>query len=150
MFKLDARRSPARLTWWSPIHLRTPLAPSDAPLRELLRSRVAVTEGPEWPQGGHTLVSDEVTEDLVNYFTFAFGPNSPKPASPEDHPQYSSLVRPVSPNALNIVYVEYDFPAELGMGPWSAVEDKDGKLWIPYYGKGNSVVKLDPKTAVAA
>ena len=63
MFKLDARRSPARLTWWSPIHLRTPLAPSDAPLRELLRSRVAVTEGPEWPQGGHTLVSDEVTED---------------------------------------------------------------------------------------
>ena len=28
--------------------------------------------------------SDETLEDLVSYFTFAFGPNSPKPASPED------------------------------------------------------------------
>jgi virginiamycin B lyase len=32
------------------------------------------------------------------------------------------------------------------MGPWSAVEDKDGKLWIPYYGRGNEVVRLDPGT----
>src|SRR6266567_3080709 len=38
--------------------------------------------------------SDEMTEDLVSYFTFAFGPNSPKSASPEDHPEYKSLVRP--------------------------------------------------------
>jgi len=92
-------------------------------------------------------LSDDFSEDLVKYFTFAFGPNSPKPQSPEDHPQYKSLVRAISPNATNIVYVEYDFPAQLGQGPWSAVEDKEGKLWIPYYGKGNEVVRLDPKTA---
>jgi virginiamycin B lyase len=91
--------------------------------------------------------SDEVLEDFVSYFTHAFGPNSPKPESPEDLPQYKSLVRPFSPNAMNIAYVEYDFPAPLGQGPWSAVEDKDGMIWIPYYGKGNEVVRLDPTTA---
>src|SRR5262249_15481941 len=71
---------------------------------------------------------------------------SPKPASPEELPQYESLIRPVSTAATNIIYVEYDFAAGNGMGPWSAVEDKEGKLWIPYYGRGNGVVRLDPKT----
>jgi virginiamycin B lyase len=90
---------------------------------------------------------DETVEDFTSYLTTAFGPASPKPASPEDMPAYKSLVRPVNPNALNIAYVEYDFVAPNGMGPWSAVEDKDGMLWIPYYGRGNEVVRLDPKTA---
>ena len=62
-------------------------------------------------------------------------------------PQYKSLVRPFSPSAMNIAYVEYDFVAPNGMGPWSAVEDKDGMMWIPYYGRGNEVVRLNPKTA---
>jgi streptogramin lyase len=91
-------------------------------------------------------MSDETLENFTNYLTTAFGPDSPKPASPEDLPQYKSLVRPVKPNALNIAYVEFDFDAPNGMGPWSAVEDKDGKLWIPYYGRGNAVVRLDPDT----
>jgi virginiamycin B lyase len=43
--------------------------------------------------------------------------------------------------------VEYDFGAPLGIGPWSAVEDKDGMMWIPYYGRGNEVVRLNPNTA---
>ena len=90
--------------------------------------------------------SDELLEDFVSYFTTAFGPNSPKPQSPEDMPEYKSLVRPFSPQAMNIAYVEYDFVAPNGMGPWSAVEDKDGMFWIPYYGRGNAVVRLDPKT----
>src|SRR5258708_15669916 len=34
-----------------------------------------------------------------------------------------SLVRPFSPRAMNIAYVEYDFAAPLGLGPWSAVEE---------------------------
>ena len=42
--------------------------------------------------------------------------------------------------------MEFDFEAPNGMGPWSAVEDKDGMMWIPYYGRGNAVVKLDPAT----
>jgi len=90
--------------------------------------------------------SDEVLEDFTSYLTTAFGPNSPKPASPEDMPEYKSLVRPFSPHAMNIAYVEYDFAAPNGMGPWSAVEDNEGMMWIPYYGRGNAVVKLDPKT----
>jgi len=90
--------------------------------------------------------SDEVTEDFTAYLTTAFGPNSPKAASPEDLPEYKSLVRPFSPRAMNIAYVEYDFAALNGMGPWSAVEDREGMLWIPYYGRGNAVVRLDPKT----
>ena len=92
-------------------------------------------------------MSDDTLEDIVSYLTTAFGPNSPKPQSPEDLPQYKSLVRPFSPKAMNIAYVEYDFGADNGMGPWSAVEDKDGMFWIPYYGRGNAVVRLDPKTA---
>jgi virginiamycin B lyase len=92
-------------------------------------------------------LSDENFEDFVSYLTAAFGPDSAKPDSPEELPQYKSLVRPFSPRAMNIAYVEYDFAAPSGLGPWSAVEDKDGMLWIPYYGRGNEVVRLDPKTA---
>src|SRR5882757_10960445 len=58
-------------------------------------------------EGGR--LSDETLEDFVSYLTTAFGPNSPKPQSPEEMPQYKSLVRPFSPAAMNIAYVEYDF-----------------------------------------
>jgi virginiamycin B lyase len=92
-------------------------------------------------------LSDEKLEDFVSYLTTAFGPNSPKPKSPEEMPQYKSLERPFSPGAMNIAYVEYDFGGANGLGPWSAVEDRDGMLWIPYYGRGNEVVRLNPKTA---
>jgi virginiamycin B lyase len=96
--------------------------------------------------GERARLTDEEVEDFTSYLTTAFGPKSPKPQSPEDLPQYQSLVRPFSPAAMNIVYVEYDFPAPNGMGPWSAAEDKDGMLWIPYYGRGNEVVRLNPAT----
>jgi virginiamycin B lyase len=92
-------------------------------------------------------ISDEEVEDITSTLTTLFGPNSPKPQSPEDMPEYKSLVRPFSPSAMNIAYVEYDFVAPNGMGPWSAVEDKDGMMWIPYYGRGNEVVRLNPDTA---
>jgi virginiamycin B lyase len=95
-------------------------------------------------EGRH--LSDATVEDFASYLNTMFGKASPKLASPEELPQYKSLVRPVSALATNIVYVEYEFAADNGMGPWSAVEDKDGKLWIPYYGRGNEVVRLDPAT----
>ena len=68
-------------------------------------------------------LSDETLENFVSYLTTAFGPNSPKPQSPEDLPQYKSLVRQFSPAAMNIAYVEYDFAGANGLGPWSAVEE---------------------------
>lgn len=92
-------------------------------------------------------MTDKEMEDFTAYLTIAFGPESPKPASPEDMPEYKGLVRSFSPKAMNIAYVEYNFPAPGGMGPWSAVEDRDGMIWIPYYGKGNEVVRLNPETA---
>jgi virginiamycin B lyase len=91
-------------------------------------------------------LTDQQADDFASYVTLLFGPNSPKPASPADMPQYKSLVRPFSPDAMNIAYVEYDFPAPNGLGPWSAVEGKDGMMWIPYYGDGNAVVRLNPDT----
>jgi len=96
-------------------------------------------------EGGN--MTDEKFEDIVAYMTAAFGPNSTKPQSPEELPEYKSLVRPFSPRAMSIAYVEYDFGAPKGLGPWSAVEDKNGMFWIPYYGRGNEVVRLNPRTA---
>ena len=92
-------------------------------------------------------MTDATVEDFASFLTTMFGPQSPKPSSADQMPQYKSLVRAISPRATNIAYVEYDFDVDKGMGPWSAVEDKNGMFWIPYYGRGNEVVRLDPKTA---
>ena len=104
-----------------------------------MRDVVMAGEGPRLP--------DATVDDFAAQLAKMFGPESPKPAFASDAPEYKALVRPVNPKALNIAYVEYDFPATLGQGPWSAVEDKDGMMWIPYYGRGNSVVRLDPETS---
>lgn len=91
--------------------------------------------------------TEKEAEEFAKLLTLMFGPDSPKPESPEQMPEFAALQRPVSPKALDIAYVEYDMPAPGGMGPWSAMEDRDGKMWIPYYGKGNEVIRLDPDTA---
>jgi len=89
-------------------------------------------------------MTDERVDDYAELLTALFGPNS---AKGPDMAAYEKYVRPVDPRALNIAYVEYDFQPDRGQGPWSAVEDKDGMMWIPYYGRGNQVVKLNPNTA---
>jgi streptogramin lyase len=61
-------------------------------------------------------------------------------------PEYKDLVRPFSSHAMNIAYVEYDVSGTKGL-PWSAVEDKNGMIWMPFYGRGNEVARLNPKTA---
>jgi virginiamycin B lyase len=98
--------------------------------------RVRVAYMRDEMMAGRARMSDETFESIVAYLAMAFGPDSPKAASPEDMPQYRSLL-----------HVEYDFPAQSGQGPWSAFEDKDGLIWIPYYGRGNAVVRLNPDTA---
>ena len=57
-----------------------------------------------------TGVSDKDEDDLVSYLTLLFGPNSILPASPTDDPKYKGTLRPISDDALNIVYVEYELP----------------------------------------
>ena len=91
--------------------------------------------------------TEKEAEDFANYLTVLVGPDSPKTESPDQMPEYKGLVRTFSPKAMNIAYVEYDMPAPGGMGPWSGVEDRDGMIWIPYYGKGNEVIRLNPETA---
>lgn len=89
--------------------------------------------------------NDETAESVVTYLTSTFGPDSTKPKSPADLPEYKDTVRSFSDDAMNIVYVEYDVSGSTGL-PWSAAPDKEGNFWMPYYGRGNEVGRLNSKT----
>ena len=43
------------------------------------------------------------------------------------------------------MYVEDDMPGPSRM-PFSAAPAKDGSVWIPNFGIGNKITRLDPKT----
>jgi streptogramin lyase/cytochrome c5 len=94
------------------------------------------------PRRGFT---DEKAEDVISFLTQAFGEDSVLPRSPADLPGYAETVHRFSDEALKIVYVEYETPGPDRM-PWSAHPDKDGKFWIPYYGRANKIARLDPAT----
>ena len=89
--------------------------------------------------------TDEKENEVVSYLTSVFGQDSTTPSSPADVPGYKDTVRPFSDEAMNIVYVEYDVSGSKGL-PWSASPDKDGNFWMPYYGRGNEVARLNPNT----
>jgi len=89
--------------------------------------------------------TDENENEVVSYLTSVFGQDSTAPRSPTDVPGYKDTVRPFSDEAMNIVYVEYDVSGSKGL-PWSASPDKDGNFWMPYYGRGNEVARLNPNT----
>src|SRR4051812_34686986 len=92
--------------------------------------------------------TDQNAADVASYLSSLFGPDSTLPKSPADMPQYKEVVRPsFSDEAMKIVYVEYELPGPNRM-PWSAAPDKDGNLWIPYYGRANKIGQLDPKTGI--
>jgi len=94
---------------------------------------------------GLSYITDQEAEDIASYLTKLFGPESVLPKSPADMPGYKDTVRPFSSDALNIVYVEYELPGTNRM-PFSAAPDKNGYLWIPYYGPANKIARLNPKT----
>ena len=79
-------------------------------------------------------ITDEQENRMVSFLTALFSENSILPKSPADLPQYKDLVQHFDPDAMNIVYVEYDLPGPNRM-PWSAAPDKDGIVWMPFYGK---------------
>lgn len=91
-------------------------------------------------------IDDQKAGELVSYLTSIFGPDSTLPKSPSELPAYKETLRSFSDEAMRIVYVEYDLPGPNRM-PWSAAPDKDGNLWMPYYGRGNTVARLNPATA---
>jgi len=90
--------------------------------------------------------TDEKADEVISYLNTVFGTDSTVPRSPAELPAYKATVRPFADDAMNIVYVEYDVSGSKGL-PWSAAPDKDGNLWIPFYGRGNEVARLNPKTA---
>ena len=91
--------------------------------------------------------TDQNADDVTRYINLLFGENSVLPQSPSEMPGYKNLVRSFGDEAMRIVYVEYEIPAKSRM-PWSAAPDKNGNLWVPYYGAANRIGKLDPKSGV--
>jgi virginiamycin B lyase len=90
-------------------------------------------------------ITDEKADDVASYMNSVFGQDSTLPKSPAELPGYKDLVHNFSDEAMNIVWVEYDLPGPSRM-PWSGAPDKDGYVWIPYYGPANRIGRLDPKT----
>jgi virginiamycin B lyase len=93
------------------------------------------------------MVNDEDADKVASFMANAFGPDSVLPKSPADLQEYKNTVRTFDDDAMNIVYVEYDLPGPNRM-PWSAAPDKQGSVWMPYYGGANKIGRLDPETAV--
>jgi virginiamycin B lyase len=89
--------------------------------------------------------TDQNADDAVSYLNTVFGRNSVLPSSPVELPAYKELSRSFSDDALKIVYVEYDLPRRAAL-PWGPALDKNGTVWIPYYGTDNELARLDPKS----
>ena len=93
-----------------------------------------------------TFTDEDENSVVATIYSTVFGPDSVVPRSPADLPAYKSLVRTYSDEAaMKIVYVEYELPAPT-RAAWSAAPDKNGDLWMPYYGRGNKIARLDPQT----
>ena len=92
-------------------------------------------------------LADETADNVVHWMNAMWGEHPVLPQSVADVPGYQDTVRNFSDEALKIVYVEYEMPGPNRM-PWSAVEDKEGKFWIPYYGRANKIGRLDAKSGI--
>ncbi len=90
-------------------------------------------------------LDDGQVETIATYLNGLFGDQAVLAKSPELAPGFKDTLRPVSSDALNIAYVEYDMPTPDRM-PFSAAPDKDGNFWIPNFGIANKISRLDPKT----
>jgi virginiamycin B lyase len=90
-------------------------------------------------------LNDQQADAIAAYLGSLFSEESVLPKSPADMPGYKDTLRPVSSEALNITYVEYDMPAASRM-PFSAAPDQQGYYWIPDFGVANRISRLDPKT----
>ncbi len=90
-------------------------------------------------------LNDAEAAEVASYLNSLYGQESVLPKSPADMPNYKETLRPFSDEAMNIAYVEYDMPGPSRM-PFSAAPAKDGYVWIPNFGIGNKITRLDPKT----
>ena len=88
---------------------------------------------------------DQDAADLAFYLSkiFGTGPGA-LPPSPADLPGYQGTVQRYGDEALKIVYVMYEMPP--GRMTWDANPDKDGNIWLPFFGTVNGVGRLNPNT----
>jgi virginiamycin B lyase len=91
-------------------------------------------------------ITDQDAAEISAYLNKLYGEDSEFPKSPAEMPAYKETVRPFSSEAMNIAYVEYDMPGPSRM-PFSAAPAKDGSVWIPNFGIGNKITRLNPITA---
>jgi virginiamycin B lyase len=91
-------------------------------------------------------ITDQDAAEIATYLHKLYGEDSAFPKSPTELPGYKETVRPFSSEASSIAYVEYDMPGPSRM-PFSAAPAKDGSVWIPNFGIGNKITRLNPKTA---
>jgi hypothetical protein len=85
--------------------------------------------------------ADELASFLEK--NFGLGPNA-LPPSPETLPAYKDTTWHFTDEALKIVYVMYEMPP--GRMTWDVNPDKEGNIWLPYFGTVNGVGKLNPDT----
>jgi virginiamycin B lyase len=91
--------------------------------------------------------SDKDAADVAVFLNDSFGTESKLTRSPADLPQYKDSVPAFSSTAMNIKFVEYDMPGPSRM-PFSAAPGKDGYIWIPNFGLGDKITRLDPATGL--
>ncbi len=89
-------------------------------------------------------ITDQDAAEVAAYLNKLYGEDSSLP-KPEEMPGYKETVRPFTSEAMRISYVEYDMPGPSRM-PFSAAPAKDGSIWIPNFGIGNKITRLNPKT----
>ena len=90
-------------------------------------------------------ISDQDAAALVSYLNSNFGVDSDLPRSPAELPGYKETVRPFGDVAMKIVYVEYEMPGP-NRHPFSATPDRNGFLWLPFFGRANKIGRLDPNS----
>src|SRR5579885_18950 len=91
-------------------------------------------------------VNDQDAQTLADYLNNLWGEDAKMPASPADLPAYKETLRnPFTDESFKIAYVEYEMPAP-NRYPFSAAPDKNGYLWLPYFGRTNKIGRLDPAT----
>ena len=90
-------------------------------------------------------INDQDAAEIAAYLNKLYGSDSTFAKSPTELPGYKETVRPFTSDAMNIAYVEYDMPGPSRM-PFSAAPAKDGSVWIPNFGIGNKITRLNPNT----
>jgi virginiamycin B lyase len=97
-------------------------------------------------QVGVADIKPEVADQVTEYLSTIFGPDSEIPASPAAMPQYQKVKQEhdyFSDDALDLVYVDYQLTGEPKDRPGTGKPDKSGNIWMEM---GGGLSKLDPAT----